>query len=121
MSFTSEYIYNPDDYKALREVFEAHEDSKYLAIAPELKWSNGKDVFAMPIIQGSLGDVSEFPSQWALCHILKGVVTEQRIRFIVMKDTYADFPGIVYLIKTPKGNVITKLIDQEVIDKDTED
>ena len=121
MSFTSEYIYNNDDYKTLREVFEAHEDSKYLALAPESKWSNGKDVFDMPIIQGSLGCVSEFSDQWMLCHILKGVVTKNRIRFMVMKDTYAGFPGVVSLTKTPKGNVIPKFISQEEIDEETED
>lgn len=121
MSFTSEYIYNNDDYKTLREVFEAHENSKYLTLAPESEWSNGVDVFKEPIIQGKLGCISEFPSQWILYHILEGVETKERIRFVVMKDTYAGFPGIVSLTKTPKGNVIPKFTSQEEIDEDTED
>lgn len=120
MSFTSEYIYSPDDYKKLREVFEAHENSKYLTLAPESEWSNGVDVFKEPIIQGKLGCISEFPSQWILYHILEGVETKERIRFVVMKDTYAGFPGIVSLTKTPNGDVIVCSIRQEEIDKDLE-
>lgn len=43
---------------SLRALFEEEGDSKYLCLAPVAKWSNGIDVFEMPIIQGKLGEMN---------------------------------------------------------------
>ena len=54
MGFTSNYIYDIEDYKKLRKKFEEYGNSKWMCLAPEAKW--GEDE-VMPLIQGRLGDI----------------------------------------------------------------
>ena len=107
MGFTSNYIYNDEDYKKLRKKFEDYGNSKWMCLAPEAKW--GKDE-VMPLIQGKLGDMSDCPLDWSLWEILEGVETNSTVRFVVTGDT---FGGIYVFTKEPNGVMYENFIPEE--------
>ena len=107
MGFTSNYIYNDEDYKKLRKKFEDYGNSKWMCLAPEAKW--GKDE-VMPIIQGKLGDMSDCPLDWSLWEILEGVETNSTVRFVVTGDT---FGGIYVFTKESNGVMYENFIPEE--------
>ena len=119
MSFTSEYIYNDDDFKKLRELFEEDGDSKYLCLAPVAKWSNGKEVFEMPIIQGKIGEMNWIPFTWDIIkYKLDGFKTNFPVKFVVINDS---FGGVTIIDKDPEGNVKVMSVSEEQINKEAEE
>ena len=119
MSFTSEYIYNDEDYKNLRELFKKDGDSKYLCLAPASKWSNGKEVFEMPIIQGKIGEMNWIPFTWDIVKDkLSGFKTNFAVKFVVMNDS---FGGVTIIDKDPEGNVKVLSVSEEQIKKEAEE
>ena len=107
MGFTSNYIYDIEDYKKLRKKFEEYGNSKWMCLAPEAKW--GEDE-VMPLIQGKLGDISGSVLDWSLWEILEGVETNSMVRFIVTGDT---FGGVYALTKNPDGTIEENFIPEE--------
>lgn len=118
MSFTSEYIYSDEDYKSLRSLFEKDGDSKYLCLAPVAKWSNGIEVFEMPIIQGKLGEMNHIPCCWYIVDMLDGFRTKHEVKFVVINDS---FGGVTIIKKSPEGNLKILSISEEQIDDEEND
>lgn len=118
MSFTSEYIYSDEDYKSLRSLFEKDGDSKYLCLAPVAKWSNGIEVFEMPIIQGKLGEMNHIPCCWYIVDMLDGFRTKHEVKFVVINDS---FGGVTIIKKSPEGKLKILSISEEQIDDEEND
>lgn len=118
MSFTSEYIYCDEDYKSLRSLFEKDGDSKYLCLAPVAKWSNGIEVFEMPIIQGKLGEMNHIPCCWYIVDMLDGFRTKHEVKFVVINDS---FGGVTIIKKSPEGKLKILSISEEQIDDEEND
>lgn len=98
-SFTTEYIYNDEDYKIIREALD--QKRKYLCIAPPATWSNENGTFEMPIVSGKVGELTSGWEYKTLENALENVKTHNEVRVIVMCDA-----GDIYLItKTPEGEV----------------
>ena len=118
MSFTSEYIYSDEDYMSLRALFEEGGDSKYLCLAPVAKWSNGIEVFEMPIIQGKLGEMNHIPCCWYIVDMLDGFRTKYEVKFVVINDS---FGGVTIIKKSPEGKLKILSISEEQIDDEEND
>lgn len=119
MSFTSEYIYCDEDYKSLRSLFEKDGDSKYLCLAPVAKWSNGIEVFEMPIIQGKINEMNWIPCTWDIIkYKLKGFKTKHEVKFVVINDS---FEGVTIIKKSPEGNVKVLSVTEEQIEKESDE
>lgn len=104
-SFTSEYIYNWNDYKRLKDVFSGHQ-TKYLCVAPPAEWSNGEETFEMPIIQGKAYGSGAGDEWEILDNMLDGLVTEDRVRFVILTDTPKEGRTAMYVLdKRPDGIV----------------
>lgn len=98
-SFTTEYIYNDEDYKIIREALD--QKRKYLCISPPATWSNGDETFEMPIVSGKVGELTSGWEYRTLEDALENVKTHNEVRIIVMCDS-----GDIYLMtKTPEGEV----------------
>lgn len=112
-AFTSEYIYNPNDYKILRERANKWGNHKWLCFAPEACWGNND----MPIIQGKVGCSSEGLEYKEICSFLRGVKTECDIYFVVIPEGHSyggwyEIP-IQKIHKTPEGNVFVKKLHSD--------
>lgn len=104
-SFTSEYIYNKEDYKKLKEVLSRHKD-KYLCTAPPVEWHTEKEDFEMPIIQGKVAGTCVGDEWMNLGDVLDGVTTEEKVRFVVLADSpEQDNVSIYVLDKYPDGSI----------------
>lgn len=99
-AFTSEYIYNPNDYKILRERANKWGNSKWLCFAPEARWGDND----MPILSGKVGCLAPAHEFIELCNFLRGVKTECPITFIIIPEWF-DEKGLqaVKVVKTPEG------------------
>ena len=93
-SFTTQYFYS-DDYEVIRKALDQGE--KYLCVSPPAKWGD----FSMPIVSGKVGSL--FPDgEWmAIEDALRGVVTKDTVKVVVMCDDGA----IVLVTKSPEGEV----------------
>ena len=119
MSFTSEYIYCDEDYKTLRALFEKDGDSKYLCLAPVAKWTNGKEVFEMPIIQGKINEMNWIPCTWDIIRYkLDGFKTEYEVKFVVINDS---FGGVTIIKKSPEGIVKVLSVSEEQIENESDE
>lgn len=90
-SFTTEYIYNDEDYKIIREALD--KKGKYLCISPPATWSNEDETFEMPIVSGKVGELTEGWEYKTIIECLKYVKTKHMIRIVVMCDC-----GDIYLL-----------------------
>lgn len=99
-SFTTEYIYNDEDYEIIREALD--QKRKYLCISPPATWTNGEGtVLEMPIVSGKVGELTSGWEYKTLESALENVKTHNEVRIIVMCDS-----GDIYLMtKTPEGEV----------------
>lgn len=79
-SFTSEYMYNTDDYNRIRNAL--NWKSKYLCIAAPAKWGNNE----MPIVQGKVGSLTLGLEWLTLVDALRNVFVEDEEHFIVISD-----------------------------------
>lgn len=79
-SFTSEYMYNTDDYDRIRAALDCN--SKHLCIAPPTKWGNNE----MPIVQGKVGSMTLGLEWLTLVGALRDVFVEDEAHFIVISD-----------------------------------
>lgn len=104
-SFTSEYIYNEEDYKKLKEVLSRHKD-KYICTSPPAEWHTEKEDFEMPIIQGKTAGTCAGDEWMNLEDVLDGVTTEEKVRFVVLADSpELNNVSIYVLDKYPDGSV----------------
>lgn len=104
-SFTSEYIYNEEDYKKLKEVLSRHKD-KYLCTSPPAEWHTEKEDFEMPIIQGKIAGTCVGDEWMNLEDVLDGVTTEEKVRFVVLTDSpKLNNVSIYVLDKYPDGSI----------------
>lgn len=104
MSFTSEYIYSEADHKKVRNILEKEAGGKYFDIFPEMEGHG--------IIAGKLCDTSPFVLDWLLVNLLKGIVTNDTIRFVVIGENYS----INVLDKMPNGDIRYCVMDNEDIE-----
>ena len=79
-SFTSEYMYNTDDYNRIRNALDCK--SKHLCIAAPAKWGNNE----MPIVQGKVGSLSLGLEWLTLVDALRDVFVVDEEHFIVISD-----------------------------------
>lgn len=104
-SFTTQYIYNPNDYEIVRKALDTK--SKYRCIGSPATWSNGKETFAMPIVSGKVGGMDggdEWEEVYDAFYELK---TEEPVSAVVMCDN-----GLLALVaKTPKGECAVFRLD----------
>ena len=98
-SFTTEYIYDNDDYKIVRKALDLK--SKYLCISPPATWNSGKEHFEMPIVSGKVGDLCPNCEWLTIVDKLENVKTHNAIKIVVMCDS----GNIVLLTKTPEGEI----------------
>lgn len=104
-SFTSEYIYNEEDYKKLKEVLSRHKD-KYLCTSPPAEWRTEKENFEMPIIQGKTAGTCVGDEWMSLEDVLDGVTTEGKVRFVALTDSpKLNNVSIYVLDKYPDGSI----------------
>lgn len=103
MSFTSEYIYNDADHKKIREALEKEAGGKYFDVFPSMEGHG--------IIAGKVCDSSPSIYDWELPRLLKGVVTEGKVRFVVIRED----GGVEVLDKLPNGDVCFCSFDDEDI------
>lgn len=99
MSFTSEYIYNDADHKKVRGVLEKEAGGKYFDIFPEMKGHG--------IIAGKVCDTSPFVLDWVLADLLRGVITDNTIRFVIVGENCS----INVLDKMPNGDIRYCVLD----------
>ena len=104
MSFTSEYIYSESDYKEVRSALEKEAGGKYFDLLPEMKGHG--------IIAGKVCDTSPFVLDWEIARLLKGIVTNNVIRFVVVGENYS----INVLDKMPNGDIRYCIMDNDEID-----
>ena len=98
-SFTTQYIYDIEDYKKIREALD--QDDKYLCIGDPAEWSNGKETFEMPIVSGKIGGLA-CNSEWMeIKDALDGVETNTKINIVVM----CDGGSIIHVVKDQDGRV----------------
>lgn len=99
-AFTSEYIYNPNDYKILRERANKWGNSKWLCFAPEARWGDNDQ----PILSGKVGCLAPAHEFFELCDFLRGVKTKCPITFIIIPEWFGE-KGLqaVKVVKTPEG------------------
>ena len=132
-AFTSEYIYNDEDYKTLRNAFKDRND-KYLCVSTAAKYVSETyyeiddeskrfiektkeipDVFEMPIIQGKTAALSD---DWEICseieNVLNGIKTNDPVRFFVIRD---GGKGLYVVEKNTEGEVTLYYIDEQAIKK----
>lgn len=86
-SFTTEYIYNTDDYQTIREALDWK--SKYLCISPPATWSHDDMTEIMPIVSGKVGELDPGLEWVTIANALEGVKTKATIRVVVMTDAGA--------------------------------
>lgn len=132
-SFTSEYIYDREDYNKLRKLFEEKGNDKYLCIAPPATWASTEyyvvhikegytetrkkekpEVHEMPIIAGKtggLGPSSEICDEVA--KVIKGVKTNFPVRFIITEDSH---DGLYVLDKDADGVLSLSYIGKDTIE-----
>lgn len=103
MSFTSEYIYSDTDHKKVRDVLEKAAGGKYFDIFTEMEGHG--------IIAGKLCDGSPSVYDWELPRLLKGITTDDKIRFVIIKENGC----IEVLDKLPNGDVFLCTLDNEDI------
>lgn len=108
--FTSEYIYNRDDYKKIREAFEKEGNDRYFCIAPACgydtekevmrinlnthettinQYDNGKEHIEIPIVQGHIKGTGQWYCIETIIDILNELELESDVRFIIIFD-YTD-------------------------------
>lgn len=112
-AFTSEYIYNDEDYKTIRKAFENRGNDKYLCIAPPAKWNNGINDIEVTIVQGKTGALS---ATYEICEeieiVLNGLKTNNPVRFFITEDSDG---GLYVLNKDEDGEVTSYYVDKETI------
>lgn len=101
-SFTSEYIYNRNDYKKLRYKFDEYND-KYLRVSQPMKLVYENISEDIPIIQGKTASMTIGCEYETLVSVLEDLVTEEPVRFVILTDSSKTDTMI---IKDPKGNVL---------------
>lgn len=104
MSFTSEYIYSNADYRKVREVLEKEAGGKYFDVFPEMQGHG--------IIAGKVCDTSPFVLDWVIVKLLRGIITDDTIRFVVIGENYS----INVLDKMPNGDVRYYVMDNTEIE-----
>ena len=130
-AFTSEYIYNDEDYKTLWNAFKDFND-KYLCVSTPPKWvsetyykmddesqrfiekkKEKPDMFEEPIIAGKTGALSD---TCLICseieNVLNGIKTNNPIRFFVIRD---GGKGLYVVEKSTEGEVTLYYIDEQDI------
>ena len=98
-SFTTQYIYNWDDYQTIRNVLDQRD--KYLCVSPPAYWSNGSQYFEMPIVSGKVGETGSNMEWMTIEHELEGVKTNKEVKVVVMCDA----GSIILVTKKPNGDV----------------
>ena len=96
-SFTTQYIYDINDYKTIREALD--QKHKYLCISPPATWSNGDMTFEMPIVSGKVGESSANMEWLTIEEALEGIETVEKVNIVVM----CDGGSIVLVTKEPNG------------------
>ena len=104
MSFTSEYIYNDADHKKVRDVLEKEAGGKYFDVFPEMKGHG--------IIAGKVCDTSPFILDWVIVDLLRGIITDDTIRFVIIGENYS----INVLDKMPNGDIRFCVMDNTDIE-----
>ena len=99
-TFTSEYIYCEQDYKAIRAEAERWGNHKLLCFSPPCKWDDNE----MPIIQGKIGEYSEYHEIYVLEDFLRAVRIKYPVTFILLLEG----DGYFLLTKCPDGTIIRK-------------
>lgn len=99
MSFTSEYIYSEADHKTVRDVLEKEAGGKYFDLFPEMKGHG--------IIAGKVCDTSPFVLDWVIVDLLRGIITDNTIRFVIIGENYS----INVLDKMPNGDIRYCVLD----------
>jgi len=100
-SFTTQYIYDIDDYKTIREALD--QKQKYLCVSPPATWSNGDMTFEMPIVSGKVGESSANMEWLTIEEALEGIETVEKVNIVVM----CDGGSIILLTKEPNGKINT--------------
>lgn len=104
-SFTSEYIYNKDDYKKIREAFEKEGNGRYLCTAPSCGYDTKKEIrkinlntkgyateygeeyhVEIPIVQGHVRGLGQWDCIEAIIDILNELELESDVRFVIVFD-----------------------------------
>lgn len=101
-SFTSEYIYNRNDYKKLRDKFDEY-NYKYLRVSQPMKLVYENISEDIPIIQGKTASMAVGCEYETLVSVLEDLVTEEPVRFVILTDSSKTDTMI---IKDPEGNVL---------------
>ena len=105
-SFTSDYIYDPVTYRAVRECLEKNGGDKYLCVAQAPAYDMDGRHFELPIISGKLGTTSPGTEWLVLDEVLQGFVTDSPVRFVILCDS-----GAIQLVtKHPDGEVVTQVL-----------
>lgn len=104
-SFTTQYIYNEDDYKIVRAALDTK--SKYRCIGGPATWSNGTKTFEMPIVSGKVGGMAGGDEWEEVYDAFYGLKTETPITAVVMCDN-----GLLAMVaKTPDGECAVFKLD----------
>lgn len=104
-SFTSEYIYNREDYKIIRDKANEWGNGKYLNFAPAASY----DDFEMPIISGKVGGLYPTEEAEILKEFIKEINVEFPVTFIILPEShdFSEHPTpIIKLTKMPSGAII---------------
>lgn len=106
-SFTSEYIYDEDDYIKIRNILESKGQNSALCVAPPPSYGTN----VLRIISGKCASCVVDMEYEVLEDLLQGIETNDPITFIVICDN--GLP-IIKLIKNEEGNVeICKMEENE--------
>ena len=108
-SFTSEYIYDQDTYKAVRSRLGGGRNGKYLCIAPAPSYEMGGHVFDLPIISGKIGTTAPYEEWLVLDEVLGGLATRKPVRFVIVCDS----GPIQLVIKQADGEVEVRILEPE--------
>jgi len=103
-SFTTQYIYNIEDYKTVRKALDG--DDRFLCVSPPATWSNGEMTFEMPIVSGKVGEMAEGMEWTTIEEALRGVKTNEKVSIVIICDS-----GSIFLLaKKPNGNIRIKYL-----------
>ena len=100
-SFTTQYIYNTEDYQIIRKALD--KNIKYLCVSPPPYWESPENT--CPIVSGKVGGI-RLGEEWEQIHLaLEGVKTESVIEVITICDC-----GLIVLTQKDPDGICTDFI-----------
>ena len=101
-SFTTEYIYDGEDYETIRNALD--HKNKYLCISPPANWGCGDE----PIVSGKVGELTPNYEYMTICEALDGVKTNKDVKLIIMCEA----GEIDLIVKRADGQVEAYALDE---------